>query len=400
MTAGTARKHRILVLGAGYAGASAAGRLAKRLHRDDVEITLVDAEEDFVERVRNHQLAVGRELRHRPFDAMFEGSGVRLKFARVTAVEADRRSVRVESAAGEEELAYDTLLYALGSRWNDHGVQGVVEHAHEISSRAGALRLRSRLESLAPGGRVLVVGGGLTGVEAVTEIAESRPDLDVALVARGGLGDWLSRKGAAHVRKVFGRLGITTHEHTTVTAVEADRVVTADGKAVASEATVWTAGFATHPIAGAGGLQVAGNGQIVVDGMMRSVSHPEVYVGGDAGYAMGSAGKPLRMSCATGTPMAWQAVDAIAAELTGLKQPKVPLRYFNQCISLGRKDGLIQFVGADDTAKDRVLTGRTAAYYKELVCRAAAWSVANPGATVFSQGRRMKREPAAAVEAA
>ncbi|MFF4871529.1 NAD(P)/FAD-dependent oxidoreductase [Streptomyces sp. NPDC000961] len=399
MTAGTTRKHRILVLGAGYAGASAAGRLAKRLHRDDVEITLVDAEEDFVERVRNHQLAVGRELVRRPFGAMFEGSGVRLKCAKVTALEADRRSVRVESAEGEEELAYDTLLYALGSRWNDHGVRNAAEHVHEISSRAGALRLRSHLDSLAPGRKVLVVGGGLTGIEAVTEIAESRPDLDVALAARGGLGDWLSRKGAAHVRKVFGELGVTAHEHTTVTAVEADRVKTADGTVIATDATVWTTGFATHPIAEAGGLRVTESGQIVVDAMMRSVSHPEVYVGGDAGRAMGDAGKPLRMSCATGTPMAWQAVDAIAAELTGLKLPKVPLRYFNQCISLGRRDGLIQFVTADDTSRERVLTGRTAAFYKELVCRAAVWAVANPGATVLSRGRRVVGEPAAAAGA-
>ncbi|MZE55531.1 FAD-dependent oxidoreductase [Streptomyces sp. SID5770] len=399
MTAGTTRKHRILVLGAGYAGASAAGRLAKRLHRDDVEITLVDAEEDFVERVRNHQLAVGRELVRRPFGVMFEGSGVRLKFAKVTALEADRRSVRVESAEGEEELAYDTLLYALGSRWNDHGVRNAAEHVHEISSRAGALRLRSHLDSLAPGRKVLVVGGGLTGIEAVTEIAESRPDLDVALAARGGLGDWLSRKGAAHVRKVFGELGVTAHEHTTVTAVGADRVKTADGTVIATDATVWTTGFATHPIAEAGGLRVAESGQIVVDAMMRSVSHPEVYVGGDAGRAMGDAGKPLRMSCATGTPMAWQAVDAIAAELTGLKLPKVPLRYFNQCISLGRRDGLIQFVTADDTSRERVLTGRTAAFYKELVCRAAVWAVANPGATVLSRGRRVVGEPAAAAGA-
>ncbi|MFJ3785900.1 NAD(P)/FAD-dependent oxidoreductase [Streptomyces sp. NPDC090093] len=399
MTAGTTRKHRILVLGAGYAGASAAGRLAKRLHRDDVEITLVDAEEDFVERVRNHQLAVGRELVRRPFGVMFEGSGVRLKFAKVTALEADRRSVRVESAEGEEELAYDTLLYALGSRWNDHGVRNAAEHVHEISSRAGALRLRSHLDSLAPGRKVLVVGGGLTGIEAVTEIAESRPDLDVALAARGGLGDWLSRKGAAHVRKVFGELGVTAHEHTTVTAVGADRVKTADGTVIATDATVWTTGFATHPIAEAGGLRVAESGQIVVDAMMRSVSHPEVYVGGDAGRAMGDAGKPLRMSCATGTPMAWQAVDAIAAELTGLKSPKVPLRYFNQCISLGRRDGLIQFVTADDTSRERVLTGRTAAFYKELVCRAAVWAVANPGATVLSRGRRVVGEPAAAAGA-
>ncbi len=55
-------QHRIIVLGAGYAGASAAGRLARRLHRDDVSLTLVNAEPDFVERVRNHELATGRTL--------------------------------------------------------------------------------------------------------------------------------------------------------------------------------------------------------------------------------------------------------------------------------------------------------------------------------------------------
>jgi len=58
-------KHRIVILGAGYAGASAAGRLARRLHGDDVEITLVNAEPDFVERVRMHQLATGQDLRRR-----------------------------------------------------------------------------------------------------------------------------------------------------------------------------------------------------------------------------------------------------------------------------------------------------------------------------------------------
>ncbi|SDK50329.1 NAD(P)/FAD-dependent oxidoreductase [Streptomyces indicus] len=384
------RKHRIVVLGAGYTGAGAAGRLAKRLHRDDVEITLVNAEPDFVERVRNHQLAVGQELKARPFDAMFAGTGIRLELARVTAVEVDAKTVRVRGGDGDESIPYDTLVYALGSRSNDHGVPGVTEHAHEVASRPGALRLRARLQELAPGGKVLVVGGGLTGIEAVTEIAESRPDLDVALAARGELGDWLSRKGAAHLRKVFGRLGITAYEHTAVAAVEAGQVKTEEGELIAADVTVWTTGFAVDPIAQASGLQVTENGQIVVDGMMRSVSHPEVYAVGDAGYAMGAGDKPLRMSCATGTPMAWQAADAIAADLTGLKEPKMPLRYFQQCVSLGRKEGLIQFVTADDTSVERVLTGRKAAVYKELICKGAAWAVANPGAMVGSRGRRVR----------
>ncbi len=396
-TAGNATaKHRILVLGAGYAGASAAGRLAKRLHRDDVAITLVNDEPDFVERVRNHQLAVGQEFKHRPFEEMFAGTGMELKLAKVAAVDVDRKSVRVVSTAGEEDLTYDTLVYALGSRWNDHGVQGVVEYAHEVSSRGGALRLRSRLESLEAGQKVLVVGGGLTGVEAVTEIAETHPHLDVALAARGALGDWLSEKGAQHLRKVVDRLGITAYENTSVAAVEADQVKTADGEAIAADVTVWTTGFATHPIAAASGLQVTEGGQIVLDDMMRSVSHPDVYAVGDAGWAMGDAGKPLRMSCATGTPMAWQAADAITSQLTGLKQPKMPLHYFNQCISLGRQDGLIQFVNADDSSKEKVLTGRMAARYKEFICKAAAWGVGHPGATVGSKGRRVAREQALA----
>ncbi|WP_433210476.1 NAD(P)/FAD-dependent oxidoreductase [Dactylosporangium sp. CS-047395] len=367
--------HRIVVLGAGYSGAIAAGRLAKRLRREDVAITLVNAEPDFVERVRMHQLATGQQLKPRPLSAMFAGTGVELRIARVTAIDTDHRTV---SLTGAEDLAYDTLVYALGSGWNAQGASGTDEHAFEIASRPGALRLRERLATLPHGTPVTVVGGGLTGIEAATEFAESRPDLDIALITTGALGDWLSPKGRAHVHKVFDGLHITVHDHTTVTAVESDHVATSDGRTIPATVTVWTGGFAVHPIAAATTLQVTDTGQIVVDGTMRSVSHPDVYAIGDAAYAMGPADKPLRMSCASGTPEAWQAADAIAARLTGGKLPHAPLRYFNQCISLGRKEGLIQYVTADDRAVSAALTGRAAALYKELVCKGAAWSVANP----------------------
>ncbi|CAM5467799.1 NAD(P)/FAD-dependent oxidoreductase [Streptomyces narbonensis] len=373
-------EHRIVVLGAGYTGAAAAGRIAKRLRREDVTVTLVNAEPDFVERVRLHQIAAGQELKPRPFDEMFAGTGVELKLAKVTAVDVDRKTVAVSAAngLGQEELAYDTLVYALGSGWNDGGVPGTAEHAHEVSSRPGALRLRDRLAALEAGRPVVVVGGGLTGLEAATEIAEARPDLDVSLAARGVLGDWLSEKGRAHLRKVVDRLGITVHEHAAVDAVEADRVTTADGRTVPADVTVWTTGFAVRPIAGATTLELTDGGQIVVDSTMRSVSHPDVYAIGDAAMALGPGDKPLRMSCASGVPMAWQAADAIAARLAGTKVPHIAIRYSQQCISLGRGDALIQFVTAEDQAVEKALTGRMAARYKEMICKGAAWGTANP----------------------
>ncbi|WP_214412004.1 NAD(P)/FAD-dependent oxidoreductase [Sphaerisporangium fuscum] len=390
-------RHRIIVLGAGYTGAIAAGRLAKRLRREDVAITLVNAEPDFVERVRMHQVAAGQDLKPRPLDEMFAGTGVQLRLAEVTGVDVERKTVAVTDGNGAEELLpYDTLVYALGSGWNAQGVPGTVEHAYEIAGRAGALRLRERLARLDAGRTVVVVGGGLTGLEAATEFAEARPDLHIALAVRDGLGDWLSPKGREHLWKVLGKLGVTVHEHTVVTGVEADRVVTADGRAIPAAVTVWTTGFAVHPIAGATALEVSATGQIAVDGTMRSVSHPDVYAVGDAAMVMGPGDKPLRMSCASGTPTAWQAADAIAARLTGRKLPNTSIRYLNQCISLGRKEGLIQYVTADDRAVQAVLTGRLAAVYKEVICKSAAWSVANPTLGLPARRRRVTWEQARA----
>lgn len=382
-------KHHIVVLGAGYTGAVAAGRLARQLHRDDVRITLMNAEPDFVERVRMHQLATGQDLTPRPLDEMFEGTGVELRIARVTGVDVDRKIVTIADANGMGDLTYDTLVYALGSRWNDHGVPGAAEHAYQVASRPGALKLRERLARMGAGQTVTVVGGGLTGIEASTEIAEARPDLDVALVTTSGLGDWVSPKAQAHLRKVFAGLGVTVHEHAEIARVEPGVVITTTGTIIPAATTVWTAGFAVHPIAAATPLETTATGQIVVDDMMASVSHPDVYAIGDAAYALGVTGKPLRMSCASGTPAAWQAAGAIVARLTGAKRPHAPLRYFNQCISLGRKQGLIQYVTADDQARNLSLRGRAAAVYKELICKGAAWGVANPTFGIPSRRRRL-----------
>ncbi|WP_410592399.1 NAD(P)/FAD-dependent oxidoreductase [Amycolatopsis sp. lyj-23] len=382
-------KHRIVVLGAGYAGANAAARLAKRLHPADTEITLVNADPEFVERVRMHQLATGQDLKPRPLAELFAGTGVQVRIARVAAVDADGKTVALD---GGDELGYDTLVYALGSTAAESGVPGVAEHAHHLAGKAAALRLRARLAELPAGGTVLVAGGGLTGIEAATEIADARPDLEVALATRGGLGDWLSEKARTHLRKAFDRLGITVHENTGITAVEPAAVVLDGGARLPAEVTVWTAGFAVHPIAAATTLTVSETGRIVVDETMRSVSHPDVYAVGDAALAPGANGLPLRMSCASGVPSAYQAADVIAARLTGRAVPENKIGYTAQCISLGRRNAVVQWVTPDDRPKPSAVTGKPAARLKEMICRSAAWSVTHP--TAMAPARRRHVVPA------
>ncbi|MFG3505583.1 NAD(P)/FAD-dependent oxidoreductase [Streptomyces sp. NPDC047821] len=390
-------KHRIVVLGAGYAGAYVAGTLARRLSSRDVGITVVNGEPDFVQRLRLHQLAAGQEIAAPPLAEVFAGTGIDLRVARVTAVDPARRTVVLEGGHGGVELGYDTLVHALGSHGADHGVLGVAEYAFDVSARPSALRLRERLESLSAraggGGGVLVVGDGLTGIETATEIAESRPGLAVTLLARGELGAALSAGAREHLRRACGRLGVTVLEHVTVEAVEADRVRCAGGTALASDATVWTAGFTAGPVAATSGLEVTENGRIVVDRTMRSVTHPDVYAVGDSACALGDNGLPLPMSCASAGCTGRQATEAIVARLTGRQVPNVKLDYHGNHISLGRRDGILQLVDGEARAKPTYVGGRKAARIKAAIVRMSLWGTEHPTFGMPKRKRRLASAP-------
>ncbi|MQM24700.1 NAD(P)/FAD-dependent oxidoreductase [Glycomyces albidus] len=364
-------QHRVLVLGAGYAGLTAARRLSTLLRGTGTEIVLVNDTPNFIERIRLHQLAAGQDLpRHRLAD-LLAGTGVRVRVARVAAVDVDRRTVLTDAG----ELGYGTLVYALGSA--AAAMPGAEAHAWNAGSPGAAVRLRDRLARAGEGDRVLVVGGGLTGLEIAAEIAESRPGLAVALATAGGLGDWLVPGAREHLRRGFDRLGIDVLEGVRVDRFTAAGAVAREGVLVPAQVSIAATGFAANPIAAAAGLDTDDCGRVPVDRAMRSLSHPDVDVIGDAAWAEGPGGRALRMSCSSGMPTAWIAAGHIAARLTSRRPPRLRIRYFHQTISIGRADAVVQFVTADDRPKRTYLTGKAASRYKEALCRIAVWSFAH-----------------------
>jgi NADH:ubiquinone reductase (H+-translocating) len=355
---------KIIILGGGFAGVSAALRLANRTRRRPVQITLVNASATFVERTRLHQTATGQLVSAKSFTEMLAGTGVDFVLGRVTALDPTHKTITVTTDNSVQRLGYDKLIYALGSHTDLARTPGAVEHAYAVEQHAALL---AHLHKLTPNhGRVLVIGGGLTGIEIATELAETHPTLQVALATAGALSDNMSNAGAGHLYKTFQSLGITLHEQTEITRLEAGQAITT-GDTLPFDLCIYAAGFRCAPLAQMAGLAVNAKNQIMVNAFLHSVSHPDIYAVGDAAAFEQSADLSVRMGCVTAIPLAIHAAENLARLLHGQPEQPFGFGFIIRCISLGRRNGLVQFTDAIDRPRRQAITGRAAAMIKELI---------------------------------
>ncbi|WP_380285093.1 NAD(P)/FAD-dependent oxidoreductase [Kitasatospora purpeofusca] len=350
---------QIVVLGAGYAGLAAATRAGKR-----GRVTLIAPESRLLHRIRQHETTAGLPVPRPALAEVLHGRGVRHVRARATELDLAGRKILLDNG---DTLAYDTLVHALGSRTAWHGVPGAAEHAHPVERAA---EVAERLRTADRPGTLAVVGGGATGIELAAELAEAHPRWTVRIVAAGRVGGWFSAKGHDHVHRVLRGLGVGIHEHSAVTAVDAGGLTTTAGR-IDADLVVWAASMEPHPLAAEAGLAVTPAGRAVVDDHLRSVSHPEVYVIGDAAEVTVPGTGTLRMGCATALPQG----QYLGKVLTGRTDKPFAFRYVVQCLSLGRREGLLQFVHGDDSMRPTVLTGRAGRLAKAAILRSVVLSL-------------------------
>jgi NADH:ubiquinone reductase (H+-translocating) len=387
MTEQNDQKTRVVVVGAGYAGTMAANHL--RL-RPDVDITLVNPRPVFVERIRLHQLVAGSGTATVDYGTLL-GDGIRLVVDGADRIETADRRVRLTSGA---TLDYDYLIYAVGSTGAMPAVLGAAEFAYSIADLDSAQRLRYALVDLPPDAPVAVVGGGLTGIEVASELAQhGRP---VTLVCGGVLGPSLSARGRRSVGKRLRRLGVNVLEPVRVNEVRWDAVVLSDGAVLPSGATVWTAGFGVPDLAARSGLRTDALGRLLTDETLTSIDDERVVAAGDAAAP---SGHPLRMSCQAAGPLGAQAANTVLSRIAGNTPALVNQAFVGQCISLGRSHGTVQLARTDDTPVNIVVGGRGAASIKEAICKGTLWGIrreaAKPGSYYWLKGgKRSAQLPA------
>lgn len=364
-------RQRVVILGGGYAGLTVAERLGKQ--ETGAAITLIDAKPAFQERIRLHQVAAGQTIRTFQYRSFLGPLGGEFIQAQVTALDPAAAVLTIEDSGGTiTTVAYDYLVYALGSSMDVDAVAGVREHGHafqSVEAASGLHRVLSRSENA----QVLVVGGGLSGIETVAELADSMPHLRLTLAIDKPLCDeavpgGYARTATNYLYQALEQRKITLRSGARVTRLQAGVAALSTGQEIAFDACIWTSGFVPPTLAGDAGIEINRHGQIITDAFLRSLSHPNIIAIGDAAQAGSTDGGGCRMGCATALAMATAGARTLTALLASKAPPAFRFVYLFRNISLGRRDGVVQFVDRRDVPRNIVWTGVNAAAWKEYIC--------------------------------
>jgi NADH dehydrogenase FAD-containing subunit len=306
----------------------------------------------------------------------------------VTRIHPAERNVTLATG---DTLAYDYLIYAVGSGSAHPRVPGVAEFAYPLDDLEQAQRLQQALDAAPIGASVTVVGAGPTGIETAAELAEQ--GRAVTLVSGGVLGPYLHAKGRRAVARRLAGLGVAVLDgpDSRVTAVTRDAVRLSGDWKVSSHVTVWTAGFGVPDLAARSGLSTDAVGRLRTDETLTSVDDERIVAAGDSAAP---SDLPFRMGCQSAMQLGPQAAETVLSRIAGAQPAPVSVGFTGQCLSLGRRSGFFQLARRSDTVIGFHLGGRPGAKVKEAICKRIVWQLAyearKPGARTwwFKDGKR------------
>ena len=356
---------RVVILGAGFGGLTAAKALYK-----DADVTVVDRHNFQTFLPLLYQVATaGLAADHvaHPVRGALRKTGIKFRMGSPISVDHKNNSVKLDSS---EVLEFDHLIVALGSATADFGVKGVTEHAlgmksvHEaIGIRAEVLRRFEDLCRFEDNTRLSlsVVGGGPTGVEMAGALAElvrgplkndeanAAAHIDVYLLEAGPrILPMFTEKLSARAVKDLEDLGVKVLLNTVVQEVKPRQILIKGADPIPSEVTIWAAGVKGEPTGGLLNLPLDGT-RISVEENLRVSHYPNVWAIGDISGAKDADGRLLPMVA----PVALQQGSWVAKQILRASQGKEPqpFKYFDKgsMATIGRHKAIVQFKGIQIT---------------------------------------------------
>jgi NADH dehydrogenase len=354
---------RIVIVGGGFAGVSAARRFERLAVRGaPVDVTLVSDSNFLLFTPMLAEAAAGAvEARHISTPVRAAVSHTRFRHGTVQGIDTGARSVRLAVGTGTtERIPYDHLVLAAGSVAHTLGLPGVRDHAWTLKNLGDATRLRDHVLALLelaeqepdPGERrrmltFVVAGAGFAGTEMVAELFDLvhgvshfypaiGPDDSRFLLVHPGdriLPELTAELGVYALQRLRARgieclLGIRVAEAT------AGRVRLSNDDWIATRTFVWTAGNRPHPLAS----ELAGSEALATDASLRVSGVEGVWAVGDCARIpdLDHDGAPFPPTAQHAVREGKAVADNIAAVLAGRPPAEFRFRTLGVLVALGR----------------------------------------------------------------
>ena len=352
-------EHRVVIVGAGFGGLSCARKLTKV---SGVHVTLVDRNPYHLFAPLLYQVATGG-LPDEDIAYSIRGAipGVDFRRGEVVRMDLAAKTLRLDDGT---VMPWDDLVIATGSVGTTFGVPGVAEHALQMKSIRQAREIRDRLlatyEEVDNGHkpkehlRVIVVGGGPTGVEVAGAVAELQRTMrrefphiadaaHVTLVEAGPrILPMFTEKSSAHAKEELEELGASVKVNAAVDRMYPTVVHLKSGEVLVAGTIVWAAGVAAPPEWTGLGLADRSN-RLRVNEMLQLDDH--AWVIGDTANFEGPDGRPLPMVAPVAMQMGRHVAAQIKAKVSGGSLTPFAYKDKGQMATIGRRRAVVEAPG-------------------------------------------------------
>jgi NADH dehydrogenase len=356
---------RIVVLGAGYAGLAAFLELQSDLPKGH-SLTLINADPYHWFVTEFHTFVAGEDadevriplqkLVRRPAE---------LILAKVKRIHPAERQVELEDG---RQIPYDHLVVGLGSAPEYFNTPGVEEHAVVVGNWEGAKRLRDEIKQAVATRcherpHILIVGGGLTGVEVATELADEHGQCLrlTVLEAAPEIMPGFSTELVAEARRVMEKKQIDIMTGDPLVKAEAKKAYLKSGKEIDFDVLVWSAGVRGSHILADSGFETTPRGRVKVDAYLRSTQYENVYLVGDAAsFINPETGRELPPTGQAAVQMGTAVGKNLLRRLKGEEERPFEPKIRGAFASLGKTEG-VGYMG------ERGFTGLSAMVVKGMI---------------------------------
>jgi len=376
---------KILIVGGGYAGFTAARQLEKQLNPGEAQVTLVDPLPYMTYQPFLPEVASGSiEPRHAVVSLRRHLKRTRVITAEVSQIDHASKTATIAPEDGDAyTLGYDIVVVTAGNVSRTFPIAGIADHAIGLKHIEEAVWVRdkiidnfNRASTMAPGperSRLLtfvVVGGGFAGIEAfgemrslATALLADYPSLqfdDVQfhlIEAAGRIMPEVSEETALWVIKNLAERGATVHLNTQCTSAVDGVVETSNGDKFPTDVIVWTAGQMANPLVkGFTDLPVNERGNVRARADLRIEGDEgiveDAWTAGDIAAVPDLSGGGVNGFCVPNAQHAVRQARVLAENIVATLRGDVPTDYYHE--NMGAVAGLGLGVGAFQSGKTAI----------------------------------------------